>query len=364
MSEADLNEVTNFLDRFVKNTVSSAKFLHPEHVRKPEFRVSSLPYCPVVHLKKLLEYHRVTEPMDYSMAFYTGIGTVVHEVMQGFSKEANPVSFLGQWKCGRTLNVKNEDDKVHICKCTKLSEDITSYQDLDVGVCPHGMNGCKPYFEYHEIPIQFHGLSGHVDALIKRGNEIWVLDFKTTHDGLWGDEKDVEAMIKKGYYPSAKYITQIETYCALLEKQFGLKIGGYSICYVNRNKTMNPTGFKQVRSWKNFVYKWTDDRRAEAQERISREIRGNKLVNQLLVKDIDPETEDTLVRKLLAQRPCKSEASYKTNMSHSWFGSEECPFYGVCWQNDERMVEEVKSLLAEIREHEFGEIPEDELADF
>lgn len=364
MAESDLNDVTNFLDRFVKNTISSARFPHPEELRKPEFRVSSLPYCPVVHLKKLLEYHRATEPMDYSMAFYTGIGTVVHEVMQGFSKEANPVSFMGQWKCGRTLSVDHEGDKTTIRKCSRKSEDITSYQDLKVGTCPHGKSGCKPYFEYHEIPISFHGLSGHVDALIKRGDEIWVLDFKTTHDGLWGAQKDVDQMIKKGYYPSAKYITQIETYCALLEKQFGLNIGGYSICYVNRNKTMNVSGYRQVRSWRNFVYRWTDERRAAARERISREVRGNKIVKQLLVKDIDEDTENELIRKLLDQRPCKSESSYKKNMSHSWFGDEECPFFGVCWQNDDKMFNEVKDLLAQIREYEYGEVPESDLADF
>lgn len=346
--EKDISVPLTFLDRFIRTTITSSKPPLPENVRIPSFRASSLPYCPIFFLREMADSLERVEPEDYSKMFYTGIGTAVHEALQGYAPELHGNTFCGQWQCSRKLEVVEGDGKVTVSRCTHSTKGITSQSEMDIGTCPHGKTGCRKYFGYKEVDIDFHGLSGHVDGIVRRGDSYWIVDFKTTGSKLFGP--DADGVIDRGFYPSQKYLVQIETYCALLEKIYGIDIEGYSICYINRETTFNDRGYgKPVPSWRNFAYWWTEEKRAAVQDRLRREIKGNKVVKAIL-SEKDPDEIRRLAETIYDLRPCVNESSYKKNMDCKWFSSEKCPYAGKCWNDSYGMIEEVEKHVEAIQE--------------
>lgn len=201
-------------------------------IESPEtklFRVSSFPYCPVLHALNPTE--RVE---DYSSRFYTDIGTAMHELIQDFMpRTMHGHKVFGNWscrKCGKKRKLTVLPEKP--CSCFK-GKKVTA----------------GDAWKYEEIEIEYRGLTGHVDKLLQvqtASGEVGylVIDYKTTnipayeapkkkrrkHSGSWTSANEPPpinpALAKK--YPVPYNIDQISFYCPLLRKAMKLNIVGWA----------------------------------------------------------------------------------------------------------------------------------------
>jgi len=138
---------------------------------------------------------------NFSMAFYTRVGTVVHEVMQNYLCTSGKL--LADYHC-RECGTWHRMSYKHEC--------------------------CDFPTEYHEVEIDYKGIKGHIDCIYKdRQGKLWIIDFKTT---------SLEQGPKKKKDPGVVYREQIETYAVLVELQYGIKIEGYANSFVIRDNPM------------------------------------------------------------------------------------------------------------------------------
>lgn len=311
--------------------------------RRPEFRVSSLPYCPILYLESLLGWHEGGSTKTYQMRFYTDIGTAVHSAFQEFAKVVHPKTFYGNWKCSRQIAAKHDKNTEVVVKCNKIVRDITCFDKLKVGKCPHGFSDCKSRFEYEEILFLWNGISGHMDCLILLDGKWWLLDWKTTSNYIFNN---TEEAIRKKYYPNEKYIEQIESYAVLLKMVYNIDISYYVISYIGREK---PTDIKKmIESDYSFVFKM-DKRKFKKRLRLLKQQTDNhKAVERLLkkatTKDID---------YLIENKPCHSKEDFKNGMKKGFFGSEQCEYCknGDCF--DKKKIRKIiKQTLHGIKECE------------
>ncbi|BAG41617.1 hypothetical protein [Ralstonia phage phiRSL1] len=188
-------------------------------------RPSQMPFCPtsffINHASRGLYGLE-----DFGSAFYTRVGTVVHEVLQNFLSRSGQL--LADYHC------------THCKKWHRMSY---------VHEC------CDHPTQYHEVEIDYKGIHGHIDAIYKdKEGRLWIVDFKTTSvKGAPGKKKD----------PGATYREQIETYAVLVELQYGLKIAGYADAFILRD---NPVTTDPVL----WVRPLTDETRKRVKQRLSR----------------------------------------------------------------------------------------------
>lgn len=187
-------------------------------------RPSQLPFCPVdFFIQNAM--HGTVRTLDFGGCFYTRVGTVVHEVMQ----QALCLSgkFLANYECK---------------ECGTMHELSYKYE------C------CGFPTVYHELSINYKGISGHIDA-VYRGDDgkFYILDFKTT---------GIAAAPKKAKDPGIVYVEQIEAYAVLLELQYKIQIEGIMDAFILRD---NPNKDPAV-----FVKKLTDENRTVIKKRLKR----------------------------------------------------------------------------------------------
>lgn len=188
-------------------------------------RPSQMPLCPM-RLFVDRATHGIYQPMEFGMAYYTKVGTVVHEILQNFLCQSG--KFLANYYC-RECNTWH-----------KMS---------------HQWECCGFPCEYHEVEINFKGIVGHIDAIYRDDEgKYWILDFKTT---------STEQAPKKQKDPGIVYREQVETYAVLTELQHGIKIEGYADSFLARN---NPLKQDPV-TW---CEKLTDKKRKEVRIRLTR----------------------------------------------------------------------------------------------
>jgi hypothetical protein len=187
-------------------------------------RPSQLPFCPLDFFIQNTE-QGLFRTLDFAGAFYTSVGTVVHEVMQDFLCRSG--RFLADYYCA-------ECDTWH----------RMSY------VHEH----CGFPTKYHEIEINYKGIQGHIDAIYQdKAGKLWILDFKTT---------SVDSAPKKQKDPGVTYIEQIETYAVLFELQYKLPIEGIMDAFILRD---NPRKSPVV-----YAKKLTDEQRSRIKTRLGR----------------------------------------------------------------------------------------------
>lgn len=331
------------LDQWL-NKIQISENIIERQSRKPEFRVSSLPYCPILFLDSLARFYEEAATKSYSMRFYTEIGTAVHEAFQEFGKPVHPKTFFGNWKCTRVLSKKIKDDACIEKKCAKVEKKITSFDKLKVK-CPHGYKDCKDYFEYEEILFLWNGLSGHLDCLAKIEGEWWILDWKTTGPKLF-DVKERAGAIKRGYYPSAKYIEQIESYAVLLKLLYDIDIKYYAITYVSRNAPSDP-------KWKreghyNFIVKMNPKRFKRRLAKLKRQAKAHEILTKLLRK-----TTDKNLDAICEIKPCHSSEDFEKEMKPAFFGKEVCPYLddGTCMK-PKKLKKHLREMLDYVREEQ------------
>lgn len=170
-------------------------------------RCSQLPFCPSSLILPYLQ-HGLTRFMDMRGAYYTTVGTAVHEVMQRYLSKSG--RFLADYVCP---------------KCGKI------YRLSHQPYC------CGRETKYHEVDIDWMGIQGHIDAIFQDLNgNYWILDFKTT---------STDGAPRKQKSPGQGYIEQIESYAYLLLRQYGIKVKGVMLCFIKRDNPELPVLWTQ-----------------------------------------------------------------------------------------------------------------------
>lgn len=266
-----------------------------------ELHPSSFPWCG---LQQAWEEANGVErkPLDFYGEYYTGLGTLTHELMQRYLGYRG--SIIGYWQC------------MHCRKKHKQKKPITA---------PDSCKSCgHPVFEYHEIGIKFGKYTyGHVDGVIKLKGKYYVIDYKTT-----SPRKNEQHKKFKNVYPYKKNVAQIESYVVYLEQQYGIKIDGWFLIYVSRDN-----------AFKDYVIEGKKVSEKEKKALLKKLTRDDKLFGRVLKlrKGYNQKYWDQLVK----YKPCKTNAEYKDKM-HSF---DMCPLAldGTCF-NPSRLKRAIKNL--------------------
>ncbi len=170
--------------------------------RIKSLRPSQLPFCPV----GFFVYHAAhgaLRSMDMRGAFYTEVGTAVHEVLQRYMGRSG--RFLANWQCV-------------ICR----KKHLVSMEN----VC------CDFPMKYSEVEISYKGVVGHIDAVFRdRKGNYWIVDFKTT------SIKSIEEKLRD---PGRVYREQVEAYALMLWLEHGIKVKGVMLMFVKRDNPKEP----------------------------------------------------------------------------------------------------------------------------
>lgn len=268
--------------------------------RRPEYRPSSFPLCSILTYMKLIKGASLgyfEEERTAAGDYFTSVGTTAHENIQfhmGFSGK-----IFGDWKC---LNRKS---------CKKGKRALTLY-DRDGNVVregkltrkntvKHRCPECGRPMEYVEKEINYKGLKGHIDCIIRLPDgTYWVADYKTC----------TKTKLNSGKLPQKAHLKQLPAYCYVLKKKYKMKIAGFSLLYFSRD---NP--FEYYEHAEQWNSRW--DNKCEkmiVQERIKFRAGVKSFV------EADP-------RLAIKHKPCKTLAFYEKEIAYY----TECPMLDVCF---------------------------------
>ena len=282
--------------------------------KEPILRPSGFPICSILMLSRIAEHEKFGNTVQEGglhSDFFTGIGTLVHEIIQNWSGKVSKL--LADWQC---VNPDCERSKCgnRDCKDSNCT-DHTHCHTLQVGnICKK----CGNPMVYHELEVEYSIITGHVDAILKTGkNKFWAGDYKTS------SIKKLEEIT----VPSVGYLYQISTYAWILKNVYNINIVGFSIFYVARD---NPGIFKE------FKYDFDEDAEAKAKKLIDREIRKYKAAKAA------HKTGD--VYHAIDVKPCKSKDHYE-KIYGKYAG---CPFADVCFGPQKKLATAIETKLKEV----------------
>ena len=190
-------------------SASSAELDDHEPARIPRLRVSGFPFCGLEAAYKRLTNDKVERKMTFGSRYYTGVGTLTHEIIQEWMGRSGRI--LGQWKC-----------KTEGCKGVRLIS--------RKNICPI----CKGFMAYEELTVTaFKYVSGHLDGIYRAENgEYFVIDYKTSSVRVITTQHENRTL---PYYHN---VCQIKAYCALIELLFEIKISGWMLHYIARDNPL------------------------------------------------------------------------------------------------------------------------------
>jgi hypothetical protein len=178
-------------------------------------RCSQLPYCP---RSVALNYatRGLYQSMDMMKAYYVGVGTTVHHVIQRFLSLSG--AFLADYEC-RECHKKYPLSHQHEC--------------------------CGFPTAYEEVEINYKGIVGHIDGIFKdRQGRYWIVDYKTT---------SLKSVDKRKASPGDNYIRQVKAYAYLLWKQHGVRVVGCMLIFLPRDNPKEPSIWELSMSERNWV---------------------------------------------------------------------------------------------------------------
>lgn len=274
--------------------------------RYNELHPSSYPYCGLRQA-----YSEVADlppkKFDFYGEYYTGVGTTTHELLQRYMGYKGKV--IGFWKCRKCfVSTTSTKPKVAPDKCSQCKHDV---------------------FEYLEAPIAYKKYTrGHIDGIIKIDGKYYIIDYKTT-----SKEKNEKHRQFKNVYPYKYNVSQIESYVYYFEKQYGIKISGWFLIYVNRDNCT-----------KDFIVE------GKLMSSSDKETLGKKLKiyekQFSYVMKMRKKVKDEYWKYLIKTKPCSSMAQYKKDM-HCY---DMCPLAekGICF-NESRLKREIKNLTSKVK---------------
>lgn len=311
--------VEHYQKEFRKYVTAQTKIIFDRPVDKTsarynELHPSSYPWCG---LEQAYCEAKDIKPRAFDMYgdLYTGVGTVVHEVVQDYLGHRG--SMYGEWAC-KGCGVMQRTIK----KKGKLSTPIK---------CPTKCPECgHTQFKYEELGIKFGKWTyGHLDGLIELDGKLFVVDYKTT-----SPEKNKQHRQHGNVYPYLKNRAQIESYCVYLEQEYNVKIHGWILVYVSRD---------------NFLKDYVTVMGIVDEEEKERLLKKYKIYDKAYgrVHKLREGYDSKLWAKLIKHKPCSSMADYKLNM---FDGFDMCPLAkdGTCF-NKARLKNEIKNLNRKIK---------------
>lgn len=307
---------------------------HPNNLGR--FRVSSLPYCPILHVEaELAEGH---SRIPFESGFYFHAGHAVHHLYQAIAKHAIPNKFIGDWRCSRILQQNSRDNSDQLRLCNRVVP-FTSFAKAAQAVCPHGKQNCGGFLEYQELQLNDLDVSGHTDFLLHQaGRHYSLIDFKTTGSFLFDKPK---IAIKLGYYPSEKYLHQIENYAIMLERQYKIIIDDVTIAYQAREKATQ-IGRSKLPAQRLFTYRHSN----KIRRRSVRNLRGYRQAYRVANKWLQAKDRKSITPQLLAARPCHRALDYVNKMAWGFFSREPCPHHqaGACYGQRPKIAKIIRKL--------------------
>lgn len=270
--------------------------------RGPECRPSAFPMCSVRTLmKNVAKAHIGYYASDETSAgvYFTTAGTAIHEALQYRMGDSGQV--WGDWTCRNPTCQRRHDARDLYDEAGKVvRKGILTRESTTNNKCPT----CKHPMDYVEKEIDYRGIKGHVDCIMKlKGGGWWVADYKTC----------TKTKIDRGaaVLPERAHMNQVPTYCYALEKQYGIKVLGFSILYLSRD---NPFLFYE------HAERWTDVWRSETKEMLRQQIRMYKAsMLSLAVKD---------PKYAVRTKPCTSLRHYNEKQA----GYTPCPYLDQCFK--------------------------------
>lgn len=140
--------------------------------------------------------------MDMGMAYYVSVGHAVHDVMQKYLSQSG--KFLADYHC-RECNKRYPLSHTYEC--------------------------CGFPTDYHEVSIDYKGVKGHIDGIVKIKNDYYIVDYKTL---------SLQTREQKSRKPPKNYVRQITAYAYLLWKQHNIKVAGVMLVFIPRDNPRKP----------------------------------------------------------------------------------------------------------------------------
>lgn len=315
------NVKSSVFGELYEQTMDKAVF-NLKYARGPECRPSAFPLCSIQTLIKLATgaadgyFER-----EWQMAgeYFTTVGTAAHEAIQYGMGETGQV--WGDWSC-RNPNCS----KAHRARdlYNEKGELIRKGKPTLVSTVKNKCPKCKHPMDYVEKEVDYKGIKGHVDCILKlRGGGWWVADYKTSTSGKI--DRAAQDL------PERAHKKQVPTYCLALEEQYDIKVYGYSILYLSRD---NPFKFYE------YAERWDDNLRKKTRKMVARE---KKIFQAALMSLARRDAKYAIEHK-----PCDSKRYYETQ--HKCYS--ECPFVERCFTP--KFKNEVQDLLDSIPYTEIG----------
>lgn len=231
------------------------------------------------------------ELMDFSKSFFTKVGTTTHDVWQEAMYRAG-VECLYDWVCERCQTRYRMRPSIKGCS-TCRKEGVKT----------------KPKFRREEVEIDYLGVLGHIDVILKlqdeNGDYYIVVDLKST---------SAAGLSKKKNDPGEDYLAQIQTYTRVLLDQ-GWPVRGWALAFFTRD---NP--------YKYEVVSGSDVRITTSQIK-----RWGKLHQQVLRA-----TTFKQVRAFVDTRVCRSKEDVEKKMG-------SCPHAVKCIHGDSACLKHAKA---------------------
>ncbi|QJT71178.1 PDDEXK_1 domain-containing protein [Vibrio phage vB_VcorM_GR11A] len=313
----EVHDVINGFNLLFENSKLTTEIRVMPETRVTELHPSSFPFCSTFYALDYLLHGDVFEREQQCLMgnYFTGIGTVVHEVIQNAIGDAHLVDknkplehyLIGDYVCNKCKHVHKFSAYPKKCKAC-------------------GQKKWK--FFYEELAVWWGKKTvGHSDGLYYFGGKYWVIDYKTTSTHC------VTAHKKTGkYFPYDHNVRQIRSYCAMLEDNYDVEIGGWILVYVPRDNFNNyvAVGDDITKKKKNQLKRMLDG--YDLNFRRVRSFTEIKSMKKLL----------KTIEKIIEDKPCHNYKSYEREMKDPYF---DCPYAenGVCFKQRE--------LLKQFKKH-------------
>lgn len=242
-----------------------------ERERQERLRVSSFPYCPLLHAYTRMTKHERPAMANFGSFYYTTVGTAAHEVIQDFFGRSGKI--FGRWIC-RDPNCKG----------------IRRFSAKNI--CPI----CKGRMNYEELTVKaFRNVSGHLDGIWRsEDGKYYLVDYKTS---------SVKVITTQKSNPTLPYhhnVCQIKAYCALIELMFDIEISGWILMYVARDDPM--VFSKPVGQYINAKQKKRELKKIKGYDRD-----WDRVMNLFKFSDL---------LEIIEDKPCDSYEFYKKHFDH------------------------------------------------
>lgn len=299
---------------------------------RDEFRTSAQPHCSLLRILGGMPDGEDAFQSD----FYFKSGDAIHEVFQTHMPLANLAGarVWGHWICSCGLTTEVPDFQPLACAGCGLEGKRLRYGEVTVRWNRQGWNG------EGDDPA---GMSGHIDMIIWHPEMGWLLiDFKSA-----GLHYFTEARYAS-YLPFKKNVVQVESYCLMLKRCWGVDVTGYALVYFCRDQRGKLTGkgddaTVQV-DWKMAVRarEWSEEVAAERTLWLNRitEARAVELDFRAAVGAADLEGAYREASRLVAARPCQKRGDYDRYMSIGWLRG------GCEWRRGVRCTVSESDLVA------------------